>query len=41
MILYLMLTMIKREHKHKALNQMDSILMELILLVLIMRSIGE
>lgn len=41
MTLYLMLTMIKREHKRRVLNRMGSILMELMLVVLIMLSIGE
>ena len=41
MILYSMLTMTKREHKDKALNRTDSILMELILDVFSMLLIGE
>jgi len=41
MILYMTLTMIKIEHMHKILNRMDSVSMEVMLLVLIMPSIGE
>ena len=41
MTLYLMLTTIKREQKHKVLSQMDSVLMELTLLVLITLLTGE
>lgn len=40
-IQYLTLIMIRIEHKHKVLSQMDLVLMELILEVLIMLSIGE
>lgn len=36
MILFLMLTMIRKGHKHKVLNQMDLILMEQMQEVLIM-----
>lgn len=41
MILYLMLNMIKREQKQRALNQTDLVLMEPMLPVLIMLSIGQ
>ena len=40
-ILYLTLIMIGVEHRHRVLSQMDLILMELMLEVLIMLSIGE
>ena len=40
-IQYLMLIMIGTEHKHKVLSLMDLVLMELMLGVLIMLSIGE
>lgn len=40
-IQYLMLIMIRIEHKRKVLSQMDLVLMGLMLEVLIMHSIGE